>query len=179
MVEDLHRSARGETLELVPEPVDMVDVVAQAVEAARSAAEEREISLTGDGADDGPIVVDGDADALLSVVGNLLSNALRYTPAGGHVTVSQRTEGDRVVTEVADTGIGMAPEVQTHIFERLYRAPEARAMARQGLGVGLALARRLVLAHGGTIEVESEPGKGSTFRVLLPLAQPVVARPTA
>lgn len=170
MVEDLYRSARGETLELIPEPVDMAEIVAQAVEAARAAADERQVSLTLEGGAESPRMVDGDADALLSVVGNLLSNALRYTPAGGQVTVRQRLEGERVVTEVADTGIGMTPEVRVQIFERLYRAPEARAMARQGLGVGLALTRRLVLAHGGTIQVESMYGQGSTFRVLLPRA---------
>jgi signal transduction histidine kinase len=168
MVEDLYRSARGETLELVPEPVDLANVVAQAIEGVRGMAEDEKISLTREGAADGPHMVDGDADALLSVIGNLLSNALRYTPAGGKVIVRQRVDGEWVVTEVRDTGIGMTPEVRAQIFDRLYRAPEARAMAKQGLGVGLALTRRLVLAHGGTIQVDSAHGKGSTFRVLLP-----------
>jgi signal transduction histidine kinase len=73
----------------------------------------------------------------------------------------------------------MTPEVRAHIFERLYRAPEARAMASQGLGVGLALARRLVVAHGGAIEVESVHGQGSTFRVPVPMAPPAGGRVAA
>jgi signal transduction histidine kinase len=170
MVEDLHRSARGEAVELEAEPVDLAVVLRQAVEAAQVAADEKKIILTSKKATDTTCTVDGDADALLSVIGNLLSNALRYTATGGRVTVQQRVEGGQVVTEVADTGIGMTPETRARIFERLYRAPEARVMATQGLGVGLALVRRLVLAHGGTIEVESAHGRGSTFRVLLPLA---------
>jgi signal transduction histidine kinase len=175
LIADLHRSARGEAWELETEPVDLAEVVEQAVEAARGAAAEKEISLTRAGLAGAPHLVDGDADALLSVVGNLLSNAIRYTPAGGRVAVHQLLEGDRLLTEVRDTGIGIAPELQARIFERLYRAPEARAMVAQGLGVGLALARRLVLAHGGTIEVESEPGRGSTFRLVLPVASMAAA----
>lgn len=170
LIEDLHRSARGEAWELEMEPVDLAEVVDAAMEAARAAAAEKSISLTSAGSAAAKRMVDGDADALLSVVGNLLSNAIRYTPAAGRVTVRQRVDGDRVLVEVRDTGIGIAPELQGRIFDRLYRAPEARAMVANGLGIGLALARRLVLAHGGTIEVESEPGQGSTFSLVLPMA---------
>jgi signal transduction histidine kinase len=179
MIDDLHRSARGESLELETEPVDLAEVIAQAIEAARGVADEKHVSLNHDGTPDAPRMVEGDADALLSVVGNLLSNALRYTPKGGRVTVRHWIDGERVITEVADTGIGMTPEVRARIFERLYRAPEARAMAIQGLGVGLPLARRLVLAHGGAMEVESVHGEGSTFRFLLPLAASTAGREAA
>jgi signal transduction histidine kinase len=179
LIEDLHRSVRGEAWELESEPVDLAEVVDAAIEAARGAADEKAITLTSEGSDGAPRVVDGDADALLSVVANLLSNAIRYTPAGGRVTVRQRRDGDRYLTEVHDTGIGIAEELQGRIFDRLYRVPEARAMVGKGLGIGLALARRLVLAHGGTIEVESEPGRGSTFRLLLPVTSHAGARTAA
>jgi signal transduction histidine kinase len=106
MVDDLHRSARGEQLELESEPVDLAEVVAQAIEAARGAADEKHVSLTSDGTADAPRMVDGDADALLSVMGNPLSNALRYTSAGGRVTVRQRLEGDRVVPRSATLASG-------------------------------------------------------------------------
>ena len=175
LIEDLHRSARGETWELEREPVDLAEVVEAAMEAARAAADEKSISLTSDGALGAAGTVDGDADALLSVIGNLLSNAIRYTPTGGRVTIDQRLDGDSIAIEVRDTGIGIPPELHGRIFDRLYRAPEARVMVAQGLGVGLALARRLVLAHGGTIQVASEHGRGSTFRVLLPVAAGAVA----
>src|SRR5438067_1629016 len=112
MIEDLHRSARGESLELETEPVDLTEVIAQAIEAARGVADDKHVSLNHDGTPDAPRIVEGDADALLSVVGNLLSNALRYTPTGGSVTVRHWVDGDRVVTEIADTGIGMTPEVR-------------------------------------------------------------------
>jgi two-component system OmpR family sensor kinase len=176
MVDDLHRSARGEALAMGTEPVDLAAVAREAVAAARPAAAERGIALTGDGISDAPRLVAGDADALLSVIGNLLSNALRYTPTGGTVTVRQSLEGGSVLTEVRDTGIGMTPKVRARIFDRLYRAPEARKMATQGLGVGLSLAKRLTAAHGGTIEVESAHGKGSAFRILLPLASETTGR---
>lgn len=179
LIDDLHRSVRGEAWELETAPVDLTEVVDQAVEAARGAAAEKSISLTSAGSAGASSIVDGDADALLSVVGNLLSNAIRYTPAGGHVRVHQRLDGDHLLTEIRDTGIGIAPELQDRIFDRLYRAPEARAMVGKGLGVGLALARRLVLAHGGTIEVESEPGRGSTFRLVLPVASAVTSGASA
>src|SRR5581483_11226042 len=111
----------------------------------------------------------GDADALLSILGNLLSNAIRYTPRGGHVSMRCGTEGEMAWVAVEDTGIGMTPEVQARIFEKFYRGPEARTVEALGLGLGLALVRQLVEAHGGTIAVQSTPGQGSTFRVAFPL----------
>lgn len=108
--------------------------------------------------------------ALLTIFGNLLSNAIRYTPDGGAVDVRLGRSSAGVCVEVQDTGIGMGPEVQARIFEKFYRAGEARRMSAAGLGLGLALAWNLVVAHGGTITVESSPNMGSTFRVLLPAA---------
>jgi two-component system phosphate regulon sensor histidine kinase PhoR len=117
------------------------------------------------------IIVEGDADALLSVLGNLLANAIRYTPAGGRITVGCGADQERAWATIADTGIGMAPEVRERIFEKFYRARDARDVEAQGLGLGLYLVQELVQAHGGSVEVESELGQGTTFRVVLPRAE--------
>jgi signal transduction histidine kinase len=98
----------------------------------------------------------------------LIDNAVKYTPEGGRVSLSLTHAGNEAVILVTDTGIGIAPEHLPNIFERFYRADPARSGS--GAGLGLAIARWLVDAHGGCIEVESTPGQGSTFRVLLPMA---------
>ena len=114
------------------------------------------------------VTVWGDADQLKQLALTLLDNALKYTPAGGRVTVSLNREARQAVLRVADTGIGIEPADLPHVFERFYRADRARG--RDGTGLGLAIAKAIVGRHGGTIEVASTPGRGSTFSVRLPLA---------
>ncbi len=164
---DIARASMGDPPVLNHVPHDLCQVVIEACAWAEAAAAEKGLVLVRDNALTSVPVV-GDADALLSVFGNLLSNAIRYTPADGRVTVScAASEGQACVT-VSDTGIGMSPEVQERIFEKFYRAREARSVEAQGLGLGLALVQELVEAHGGWVAVDSAAGKGSTFRVLLP-----------
>ncbi len=98
----------------------------------------------------------------------LLDNALKYTPAGGRVRISVSQEGGRAALSVADTGIGIEPEVLPHIFERFFRGDMARERDEHGSGLGLAIAEWIVTAHGGEMRVESRPGIGSTFTMLLP-----------
>jgi signal transduction histidine kinase len=105
---------------------------------------------------------------LLSVFGNLLSNAIRYTPGGGKVTITQGLNGEQAWVRVTDTGIGMPAEVQSRIFDKFYRGPQARAVESQGLGLGLALVHHFVTAHNGRLDVESQDGAGSVFTVWLP-----------
>jgi two-component system sensor histidine kinase BaeS len=107
--------------------------------------------------------VDADPARLGSVLANLLSNAIRHTPAGGTVTVSAREAGDMVEIEVTDTGTGIPPDLLPNVFGRFVRGPGS-----EGSGLGLAIARDLVVAHGGSIIVESPPGRGTTFRFTLP-----------
>jgi two-component system sensor histidine kinase BaeS len=115
-----------------------------------------------------PVEAVADPRILESVVRNLLANAIRYTPAGGRVGVSTRAAGEEAVLAVRDTGIGIPPEHQARVFDRLYRADEARARTSGGSGLGLAIAQRAAAALGGRIDLTSVPGEGSTFRIVLP-----------
>ncbi len=115
---------------------------------------------------DAGLTVRGDRDRLRQVLANLVDNAIKYTPAGGTVTVSARADERDVRIEVADTGIGIAAHDVPRIWERLYRGDQSRT--ERGLGLGLSLVRAIVKAHGGTVEVSTEPGRGSTFVVSLP-----------
>jgi two-component system sensor histidine kinase BaeS len=130
-----------------------------------------------------PASVDGDPERLGQIVDNLLSNALRYTDPGGSVRLRLDVRGRDAVLQVADTGIGIAPEHLGRIFDRFWRDPAARDRVADGSGVGLALVRDLVIAHDGRVEAESRPGRGSTFSVIIPLAvaahaeEPLVREP--
>jgi two-component system OmpR family sensor kinase/two-component system sensor histidine kinase BaeS len=116
------------------------------------------------------VVVVGDADRLTQVLANLLSNALRHSPAGGRVTVTVSRENGQARVQVADTGPGIAAEDLPHIFERFYRGEKSRSRRGGGAGLGLAIASQLIVAHGGQITAASQPGAGSTFTVTLPAA---------
>lgn len=116
--------------------------------------------------DDSEILTD--ARLLEMIASNLVSNAIRYTPSGGTVRLELRRRRDQLVLRVRDTGVGIAPEHQRRIFERLYRVDRTRDRATGGSGLGLAIVHRAVQTLGGQIELESTPGKGSEFRVILP-----------
>ena len=142
-------------------------VVEQACQWAQVAAQNKGVELRSAVAD-ADVRVLGNADALLSVVGNLLSNAVRYTPPGGRVSVRLGGDATTVWLEVEDTGIGIAPEARERIFDKFWRAPDARGLDVRGLGLGLALVKQMTEAHDGRVTVVSTPGQGSTFRVELP-----------
>ena len=117
----------------------------------------------------GDVVIAADAKKIRHAVENLLSNSLRYTDSGGKVTLSLERSADEVRIEVSDTGIGISESDIPHIFERFYRTDKSRTRASGGLGIGLAITKAVVEAHGGTITVESEEGSGSRFTISLPL----------
>ncbi len=145
-------------------PVDSEQTVVQAVEEMRAASMDRGVTLASDVPADTPRV-SADAVRLQSVFRNLLSNAIKFTPPGGRVTVSARAEGDRVRFAVEDTGSGIPGEYLPNIFEKFFRVPGREQQSDSGLG--LAIVKEIVEAHGGKIDVESEPGKGSRFTFFL------------
>jgi len=113
--------------------------------------------------------VTGSRDELASAFGNLVSNAIRYTPAGGTITLGWRVEGDGAgVFSVADTGIGIGPEHLPRLTERFYRVDRSRSRATGGTGLGLAIVKHVLLRHQAELGIASEPGKGSQFSVRLP-----------
>jgi len=114
--------------------------------------------------------VAADADRLTEVLLNLLDNALRFTPEGGHIEVTAREQVGRVAVTIADSGPGIPEADRQRIFERFYRADSSRSSATGGTGLGLAIVRELVEAHGGTIEADERPGGGARFTFTLPLA---------
>lgn len=124
-----------------------------------------------------PVVVGGNADRLQQLLLILVENALRYTPPGGRVSVTLGRQGSEAILSVRDTGIGIDPEDMPRIFDRFFRADPARARIAGGTGLGLAIAKWIAEVHNGRIEVESTPGVGSVFRVVLPVtvAMPAVA----
>ena len=111
-------------------------------------------------------------DRLARVLGNLISNSLRYTAAGGEIGLTAQTQdGNAVKIAVADNGKGIAPEALPYVFDRMYRADSARTRSEES-GLGLAIARSIVEAHGGTISAESAPGAGTTMTIVLPISEP-------
>lgn len=148
--------------------MDLALPVRAAVDTIEALIETRELVLSVD-------IVEGihscvDSDRLQQAVGNLLSNAARYTPAGGRIEVGIRREDDQAVIEVADTGIGIAEEDLPLVFSRFWRADEARATTSGGLGIGLAVTKEIVERHQGSIGVSHRSGGGSVFSIRLPLA---------
>ncbi|GAA1147027.1 ATP-binding protein [Nocardioides aquiterrae] len=154
------------TLELHMGPADAAAIAREAVEFARVSAQRAGISLTADLPERLPLRAD--AQRLRQVVDNLVSNAIKYSRSGDAATVTARQEGDRVVIEVADTGIGIAAEELDHVFGRFFRGGEAIQRQITGTGLGLSIVGSIVAAHDGTVTVESEQGRGTTFRATLP-----------
>jgi signal transduction histidine kinase len=132
----------------------------------RTVAREKELEWQADIAENLPIV-EIDPDRMNQVLGNLISNAIKYTPPGGVVTVTASADWDKIHIGVCDSGPGIDPQEQERIFEPFYRS-QAHRRFPQGLGLGLTIARDLVEAHGGTLELVSEPGEGSCFTVHVP-----------
>ncbi len=178
LVEDLHELALAEAgqLRLERQPVDMAGLARTVIAQFARVAEAEDVQLTLDVEDDLPPVI-GDADRLAQVLGNLLSNAVRHTPAGGQITVRAGRVGEQVRIQVADTGAGIAPEDLPHVFDRFYRADKSRSRRNGGAGLGLAIVRQLVAAHSGQVEVSSTVGQGTTFTVWLPLSRPDAPSP--
>jgi two-component system sensor histidine kinase SenX3 len=146
--------------------VSVLDVLREAVGRHRTTGEEAGIEVTIEG--DPGLVVFGDKDALVTVIDNLVANAIAYSPPGSRVSVSATLAAGEVAMAVADQGIGIEAPDQERVFERFYRTDRARSRRTGGTGLGLAIVRNTVSGHGGRVTVLSEVGRGSTFTVWLP-----------
>jgi signal transduction histidine kinase len=165
---DVSRIITGK-LRLELKPVELSRIIDAALDSARPAADAKAIELVVSLAPlESPVL--GDNDRLHQVIWNLLSNAIKFTPRGGRVEVRLKESGLNAVIEVRDSGIGIRPDFLPYVFDRFRQAESTLTRSQGGLGLGLSIVRHLLELHGGTVEVESEgEGKGTTFRVSLPL----------
>ncbi|MER5795116.1 HAMP domain-containing sensor histidine kinase [Streptomyces sp. NPDC001980] len=170
IIDDLQDLAAADagTLRVHREPVRAADLIDQVAAAHRVAADAAGVTLLTDS--DGTAWLDADPVRMRQALGNLVSNAIRHTPADGTVTLSARRAGDDVVLTVTDTGPGIAADDLPHVFERFWRAEKSRSRRTGGSGLGLPIVRHLLAAHDGTAEARSEPGKGAEFTLRLPAA---------
>lgn len=173
LVEDILTVARMDVgvHRLAIEPVEVAALVDSAVDAIRPQLMARSLSLS---VDVPPAVgtVQGDRNQLERVLLNLLSNAVKFTPSGGRITVGADRAGDTVTLSVTDTGMGIPIAEQSRMFQRFFRSSTSRDEVIPGTGLGLSIVKTIVNAHGGTIDFESTPGRGTTFRVELPVGGP-------
>jgi signal transduction histidine kinase len=170
LVEDLRTLSLADAGELpmAREPVSCQALLERLAAAHTPQAAARDIALQVSVEPEVPGIV-ADPERMIQVLGNLVTNALRYTPSGGQITLSARLRGDAVALAVSDTGAGIAPDALPHVFDRFYRGDPARSQQDGESGLGLAIAKSIVEAHGGKIEVQSELGRGTTFTVLMPI----------
>jgi signal transduction histidine kinase len=169
MVEDIVGALELERHELRRERIDMAQLVQASQADFQAWAQKADLALDAQSAPDLPPIL-GDSTALRRVLDNLLGNACKFTPAGGNVTMRLRRSEKGIELQVTDTGIGIAPEHLGRIFERFYQVDGSSTRRYGGIGLGLALVKEIVEAHGGQITVESKLGEGTTFTVLLPIA---------
>jgi len=161
---DLSRVEFGGTEEW--SEIDLGQVLVEVVSTNQHAAKRQGLGLSLTGSAE--LIVRGDRSQLVSAFSNLVDNAIKYSEAGGIVLVESVVNDDEIFVSITDHGIGIATQHQKRIFERFYRVDKARSRATGGTGLGLSIVRHIVLEHGGEIEVKSEEGVGSTFKVRLP-----------
>ena len=166
---DVSRIARGK-VELKEEIIEIAEIVAKAIEIASPLLEQRTHTLDVHVQRKG-LTVKGDSTRLSQVISNLLTNAAKYTPPGGHITIRTEGEDSEVVVRVRDSGMGIAPEVLPRVFDLFVQERQAIDRSEGGLGLGLTIVRNLVERHGGRVSAGSDgPGQGSEFVVRLPRA---------
>ena len=175
---DVSRVTQGR-IELQRRTVDIPHIIVQAIEAVQPILRERRHRLVSVHSAEHPaLYVYADPARLIQCVVNVLTNAAKYTDPGGQITVQTRAEGKQAVIEIADTGVGIAPELLPHMFELFVQGDRSLDRSQGGLGVGLAVVKRLVKMHQGTVVARSAgPGHGATFEIRLPLIEHLHARP--
>lgn len=166
---DMSRIISGR-IRIDPQPVDIADVIDSAIQTVLPIAEAKQVLLNSRDIAR-PIVVSGDSARLQQIVWNLLTNAVKFTPAGGEVRVLLGVEADQAVLQVCDTGIGLSADFLPFVFERFRQADGSTTRRQGGLGLGLSIVRDLVHLHGGSVQASSDgPGQGATFALRLPMA---------
>lgn len=172
LIDDLMLLTRSDTGEktLEAEPVELAERASAACEEGRVLADAKEIRLTLN-LPAKPVLVQGDARALRRLFLILIDNAVKFTPAGGAISVTVSVAAGEAVAEVSDSGLGIAPEDLPRVFERFYRADKARSRRPSGVGLGLSIAEWIVHQHGGLIGASSKLGEGAEFRFVLPLCE--------
>jgi signal transduction histidine kinase len=163
---DISRIESGQ-LSITRAPLDLCVLARQVIEQARSQADDHPLELA---CLHEPLIVEGDDLRLEQVLQNLVQNAVKYSPDGTPITVRIARQGAQACIAVTDRGIGIPTQAIPRLFQRFYRAPNVDELRISGMGIGLYVVREIVMLHGGTVEVESEEGAGSTFTVCLPLA---------
>ncbi len=167
LMEDLRTLTLAESgaLKLVKEPVDLLPFLREVAGAFQPQAAEAGVTITVDAPENLPLL-EIDPGRMRQVLSNLLANALHYSPAGGQIDLTAGLDGQKVQLAVQDEGPGIAPDDLPHVFERFYKSADSG-----GMGLGLAIARHLVEAHGSSITAENAPGKGTIIHILLPLPE--------
>jgi two-component system phosphate regulon sensor histidine kinase PhoR len=167
IVAELTELSRIETgqVELRLEPVDLNQIIEEIIIQLSPQVERQQLSIDKELTTDMPSV-QVDKDRIRQTIVNLVHNAIKFTDPGGRITVSTQADGDSVTVAISDTGVGIAKSDLPHVFERFYKGDRARSGA--GTGMGLAIAKHVIEAHGGSIRVQSQEGKGSTFSLNLP-----------
>ncbi len=160
-------AAADKQIDLSPEKTDLAELIAQTTDPLRRLAQGAGVTIRSDLPATLPVEVD--RARMVQAVENLLTNAIKFTGRGGTVSVSAAARGEHAVITVADSGIGMTADEQRRVFDRFYRSKAVRENAIQGIGVGLSIVKSIVDAHRGEISVESEPGRGTTFEISVPL----------
>ena len=167
MIESSRMEIRG--IRLVRELWSVKSLVSEAMASAQPESVRKDLSITVQAAETLPFQW-GDRDKLAQVLGILLSNAMKFTPTGGSVSLLAEVKGRDILYSVSDTGIGIAPEHHERVFRKFYQVDSSMTRHYQGTGIGLSIAKAIVEAHGGRIDLESAPGQGTTFRVVIPQA---------
>ncbi|MEN6438132.1 MAG: ATP-binding protein [Syntrophobacter sp.] len=169
LVEGLLLLARAEAgvLKMDRREVDLMQLVEDVYHRIKPLADAQSVELRLDPAE--PVSIQGDGERLRSMVLNLVDNAIKYTGPGGRVILQLRREGDFASILISDNGMGISPGEREQVFEPFYRTSDARALSGKGTGLGLSIARSIAVAHGGAIQMESTPGRGSSFTVRIPI----------
>jgi signal transduction histidine kinase len=149
------------------QPVDLKKLLNEVYEQVKVLADSRSVNICLGSLE--PVSIPGDYEHLRRLLLNLVDNGVKYPAAGGRLTLSLQSEGGWASMRVSDTGMGLSREEQTRVFQRFFRTAQARSQGGESSGLGLCIAQSIAEAHGGRIEVESSPGKGSTFTVFLPI----------